>query len=400
MKKGFAILVLLAASFQAMSQEVESDDMYFSSRDRAKLNVLKTNTRVADEKKLDEDSRINSAAINPTDSYSARNINPEYISRSRSVVEDTTAAYFTNNYQPTSINRNLSNNSAYSNNFYSPYYGNYSNAYGYNGYGMYSPYSMYNPYSMYSPYSSMYGGGYSMFSPYSSFAPGWSLGLGYGMGSMFNGWYGNMGFGYGMPSSMFWNNFYSPYSYYGYYGYGSGWGYPGSVIVVNQDNSGRGLSYQRRYDRSSTINNTVSNTRPSSTTRTGRPIASSGRMATQNAQSQDYYQRGWRSNATTTSTSRSSFWNGTSSNSTSNSGRTRSWSSGGNSGFSNSGGFDNSGSRSSSWSNGGSRSSWSGGSNSFSGGSHSGGFGGGGSRSGGFSGGGGGGGGGGSRGRH
>ncbi|HMJ70561.1 MAG TPA: hypothetical protein VK508_16765 [Cyclobacteriaceae bacterium] len=392
MKTRFAILVLLFASFQALSQAVENDDMYFTSKDRVKQNLERVNksNRIVDKKS--DDQNLTSTAINPTDSYSARNINPEYLSRSRSDAESTEDqdGYFSNSYQPTGVNRNLYNNYS-GNSFYSPYYGNgYNN--GFNNYGYGGMGGMYGG-GMYNPYGG-FGGGYGM-------SPGLSMGLGYGMGMGMGmgSFYGGMGYGFGMPSSFMMNRYfydpyygyYNPWNSFGYGGMGMGYGgmynswyspyygsYPGYVNVAGGDNGGRNLSYQRRQDRSSTLNNTVTNdTRAASATRNGRTITSSGRTNSDAAQSQNYYQRGWRNNGTSTPTSRSQWnnasqWNN-SSNGTSNSGRS-SWNNGNSSGGNNSWSGGNTGGSNSrsSWSNGGTHSgSFSGGSGSFSGGGRS-----------------------------
>jgi hypothetical protein len=371
MKTRFAILVLLFASFQALSQAVENDDMYFTSKDRVKQNLERVakNDRIVDKKSDDQNQE--STEINPTDSYSARNINPEYLSRSRSDAELTEDedGYFSNSYQPTGVNRNLYNNYS-GNSFYSPYYGNgYNNGfnnYGYGGMGGMYGGGMYNP----------YGGGFGM-------SPGLSMSIGYGMGMGMGSFYGGMGYGWGMPSYMmnsFYNDpygYYSPWNSYGYGGFYNSWNspyygyYPGSVIIVGGDNGGRNLSYQRRHDRSSTLTNDVADHTRSSTTRNGRTVTSSGRTNSDAAQSQNYYQRGWRNTGTTPSTSRSQWnntsqWNNSNNGTTNNGGRT--WNNGDSSfgGNGNTGGGSNS---RSSWSNGGNNnSSFGGGTGSFGGG--------------------------------
>jgi hypothetical protein len=389
MKTRFALLVLLFASFQALSQAVENDDMYFTSKDRSKksLERVNKNNRI-DDKKVNDEDNLNSTAINPTDSYSARNINPEYVSRSRSDSEEEILeedGYFSNSYQPTGVNRNLYNNYA-DNSFYSPYYGN--GGYGYNGFNSFGYGGGMGMYGMSPYYGGMGGmgmGGWGM-SPGLSMSIGYGMGMGMGMGSF----YGGMGYGWGMPSSYFWNRFYDPF--YGYYNpynswaYGGGYGYYPGVIVGGGDYAGRNRTYQRRYDRSSSVNNNVADnsTRPAnSTTRNGRTITSSGRTNSDAAQSQNYYQRGWRNNNTSTPTSRSQ-WNNSQLNNNNTSGTNgngrSSWSNGSNNNSFNNGGFGSGNNSRNSWSGGdggsNSRSSWSnGGSNSgsFSGGSGGGG---------------------------
>ncbi len=46
MKTRVALIVLLAASFQALAQGVENDDMYFSKKDRVKMDLVSNNTRI------------------------------------------------------------------------------------------------------------------------------------------------------------------------------------------------------------------------------------------------------------------------------------------------------------------------------------------------------------------
>lgn len=379
-------VILLGVSFTAFSQE--DDDMYFTSKDRAKQELTVRSNRTAKEQKSNTvDERTEDTSINPTDSYSARNINPEYISRSQSDAEETDeSGYFSDSYAPISVNKNLYNDYS-TNNQYSPYYG-YNN--GFNPYNYYGGYGMGG---MYSPYSMMGMG----------FRPGLSIGMGYGMGSMYNGWYGSMGYGmggmYGMydpfwGSSMMYSGMYGMYSpwgmynpYYGGYGY-----YPGTVVVVGDGGSRRPITYQRRSDRSRVTNNTTDNSSRgvASTNRTNRTVGTSnGRTS---SQSQDYYQRGWRNNGTVTSTNSRSSWSNSSSDGN-NTVRVKRWDSGGNSssGFNN-GGFSNGSSDSgnSNWggsSGSNSRSSWSNGNNSSFG---SGSFGGGGNSRGSFGGGGGG----------
>ena len=77
--------VCLVGFSGAMAQEVEYDDMYFNSEDRAKLReqrALEVAYNTPKKSNKFEEYQEEAASINPTDSYSARNVNPEYISRS------------------------------------------------------------------------------------------------------------------------------------------------------------------------------------------------------------------------------------------------------------------------------------------------------------------------------
>jgi hypothetical protein len=224
MKTRMVIGSLLATlvAFQVMAQRTENDDMYFNSKDREKLKAetpvasasvndkIDNDYKAFKKKHFEEDGETEEAAtqhVNPTDSYSARTINPEYISRSSSEqASEDEQNYYVEGYTPTpaydsysSGNYNDYNNG--NNNF------NNNNNYGY-GYG-YSG-SAYN--SWYSPY---YGYCNPAMSPYYSGGPGWTMTLGYMWGSP--GW--NSGWNYG--ASYAWGSpYYNPYSYYQPYGYG------------------------------------------------------------------------------------------------------------------------------------------------------------------------------------
>lgn len=369
MKIRVAFLSLLAVSASMVaSAQVEHDDMYFNSKDRAKVQASKPMTlsmtnnsrnRIAAEQEI-------ATAINPTDSYSARNVNPEYISQSMMSSGTTESApYFIPDYAPTSVNQNLkSNNSSYS---------NYNN-------GMYSGYG--NPYSSF--YPSMYGGyGYSPYGGYNNFYnSGWSsmlsLGFGMGMGGYpYGGYYPYGGSSWSMMSMM--GMYGSPnYGWNPYYSMGMGYSsyYPHTVVVINDNNRNNNVIYGRRPSRSSDINNTVTyNNRSSAmvTDSQGRVRSSGANGRVSGDGTTSYYQRGWRSNPETNTAIRSNW---------STSGRTGDDNS---SGFRSNPGYNSRSSNSSFFDSGSSRSSnYSGGSSSFSsgGGSRSSGSVGGGSSSG------------------
>lgn len=333
----------------ALAQEI--DDMYFNSSDRAKINERKISADLAIAKVTSSKSEAN-ASINPTDSYSARNVNPEYAAQvntgSAMTIEND---FFPADYQPKGINQNLSNCNCGAGTYYNPYYGNsaFSNPYyGYAG-GFGSPYSSFYPSSW----------GY----PYGGFRPGLSMSMGYGWGGFSPGFYSGLGYGY----SSFWNNYNNPW---GYNGWGSNyWNpyYPSQVIVYGGDVGGRRVSYTKRSSRSSNINNNYTGyNRPANSgtvTSSRSSVSSSGRTRT----SPEYYERNWRRNQESGTTR--GYWNNSNSNSNSNSRSDFNWgntSSGGrqSSGFStpsrgsfNSGSMNSGGSRSgSSGSSSGSRS--------------------------------------------
>jgi hypothetical protein len=352
MKIRVAFLSLLAVTASvAASAQVEHDDMYFNSKDRVKVQsskpmTLSTNTTgrnsIATEQAI-------ATAINPTDSYSARNVNPEYISQSKMSSGTTESApYFIPDYAPTAVNQNLKSNNSYNSNYNNLYYPN--NAGMYSGFG--SPYSSFCP--------SMCGGyGYSPYGYNNFYNSGWSsmvsISFGLGMGGYpYGGYYpyggsswtmGMMGM-YGSPNYG-WNPYYSMGMGYGYY--------PGTVVVIN-DNNRNNVIYGKRATRSSDVNNTVTynnNRNPVMVTDSHGQVRSSGANGRVSGDgTTSYYQRGWRSNPETNSAIRSDW---------SSSGRTS-----GNSSFSD-GDFRSFGSRpgNSDFSGGGSRSSnWGAGSSS------------------------------------
>lgn len=276
---------LISASLVAQDG-IETDDLYFNSKDRAKLNEKKANAAMAKFKRADQQIPGNDK-LNPTDSYSARNVNPEYSAQGYQEGDDTAGMdnYFLPNYQPTGINQNLNNfNNSNFNNWnswnnwrYNPYWG-----YGYNGFNNFYP----------SPWMDPFWG-----NPYGSFySPGWSMSLGYAWGG-WNSWYGNVGYGWNSWSP--WNSFYGGWGGYGYY--------PSTVVVINNGENNR-ITYRKRPQRSSNLNHEVDRSRQLGYTRTDG--VSSGRSRSSNTV---YYDRSWRRNNNENSTTRS-FWSNTGAN--------------------------------------------------------------------------------------
>ncbi len=367
MKTKYAMVILtMGMSVAAMAQE--NDDMYFNSKDRLVVNQANEQLMAKRYQAADRNAVLTNP-VNPSDSYSGRGVNPEYNAQGKNgtaVIQDN-PDYFLSSYQPKNINSSLSSgnntyNSAYNGYGMNPYYGYGGMGSSMMGYGMgYGMNSMMG-YGMGYGMNSMMGYGMGYGYPYSMFS------MGYGMSSYGSGFYGGYGMGYGMGSM------YSPYGMYGmgsmYYPYGNGYGYGGGPYggysggVINETHN---TSYGRHSVRSSGLNNYVDNSRGTSSV-TNPAGVGRGNQSGRTAGSQpDYYNSGWRNNATN---------------------MTRS-------GYDNSGnsGWGNTRSGNSGWGNSGTRSSM----DSFGGGSR-GSFGGGGG--GGFSGGGGGGGGGHSRGRN
>ena len=108
MKTRILISSLLSAmALTAFAQQVENDDMYFNSRDRQKFReaqasgLTMTSSRAAS--RMSEVSRETSDNnVNPTDSYSARNTNPEYSARSNAeIAAEDNQDYFIQDYRLT-----------------------------------------------------------------------------------------------------------------------------------------------------------------------------------------------------------------------------------------------------------------------------------------------------------
>lgn len=303
MKTRLFLTALMSAAASVSFGQVENDDMYFTAKDRIKLNATKPMATV---RNIDDfDNAM--VTINPTDSYSGRGTNPEHTSKTivNPKSQQTDPQYFVSEYQPTRVNQNLNDySSMYSNNAWnSPYYGRM------NGFG--------------SPFSSFYTPGWG--NPYSFYQPGLTTSLGYTMGGFGSGWYGGMNYGWGSPSSMFWDNYYGMNSWNSGWGLNSGWGSgwnnfgyggfyrPATIIVVNNSDANSGYAYGKRGSRSTDGNNYYDNTRNDGAVGTrGRVRAESpnGRVASGESQ---YYNREWRNNPET-SPSRSQYQNGSSGN--------------------------------------------------------------------------------------
>lgn len=290
--KAILVATLSVLGISGSFAQVEYDDMYFNAEDRAKLKALRA-TEVAynTPQKSKLDVREEGERANPTDSYSARNINPEYTSREHTqTAQYDDEDYFVNNYQ---YNRNQLNdwnnnyNQWYNNSWYrSNYYGPGINSWN-------SPYYGYNSWN--SPW----------YDPYWSYN-GWSSSFSYHFGSRWNyGWGGNYNY---------WNRPYygwDPYNSFGY-GYGMGYGggywnnyrYPGTIVVINNnERDGRGVAYGKRPTRGTTIVSDRSSVRSrSNVVNSVRTDNTGGRISTGNQKQEEYYNRYNRTQRSTNST--------------------------------------------------------------------------------------------------
>ncbi|HEX7014051.1 MAG TPA: hypothetical protein VF191_00970 [Cyclobacteriaceae bacterium] len=300
--KSFLIGFLGLAVAAGASAQVEYDDLYFNSADRQEMNTLKGTQSVAMTGKRKK--ALTEEFSNPTDSYSARNINPEHISRSnadeaRADEQD----YFITNYNQKSAAGYSAWNNDFNRWYNSPWYstGWYGSSFGY----PYSPYysHMYSPYWGSPWYDPFY---YDPF--YMGYGPSWSFGYGFSMGSFYRPWYLGLSAGYGWYNS---------------------W-YPTRVIVVDNGVNSK-VQYGKRPTRGYTSynNSAVTNTRSRNSVSTPpsytRPSTSGRTTSTVNtsnsSQQSSYYNKNWRSaSQTAPSRSGSSWSSGSNSRSTYNSG--------------------------------------------------------------------------------
>jgi len=326
MKTKVAILSLAAICIAGSLMAQEVDDMYFNRKDRAKLNAAKASetTYSASKKSKGNDETVNSdESINPTDTYSARSTNPEYVSRANSeqAATDNQDYYVTDYRNSTANNLNKFNNNYnnwynstwYNNGYYgSSMYNGWNSPYYYNSFGnpWMSPYyqpgwgsslSFYYGSPYYNNYNNSYGyGGYydPFYNPYYGYGSGWGMGYGMGYGypyygsGFYSGW--GMSYGYGLGSYYYWG------------------GRPTVVVINNNSGEGyRGPVYGKRADRGGMTYNhqgSTSRTRQqTAATRSYSPYqgntASNGRVATTSTNTNrtsgqaDYYNRTWRSAA-------------------------------------------------------------------------------------------------------
>lgn len=281
-------MVALLIASATLGQTVENDDMYFNSKDRAKLKALRATEQAsysASIKKTNRNQPAEEEDNNPTDSYSARDVNPEFAARSNSqVAQADNEDYFVNNYQykNTSNLNNWNNNfnSWYSNPWYSAnYFGPSINSWN-------SPY--------YGSYYDNWGNPWC--NPY--YTSGWSSSFSYHWGNSWNyGW--GMSFGYGNPYMNSWSSW-GPSFGYGYNSWNS-WYYPSTIVIINNGEGGRNIAYGKRATHGGMVtsrqdvanNRTRSNYQPASS---GGRTTTGGRVASQsnNQRQEDYYNRSWR----------------------------------------------------------------------------------------------------------
>lgn len=342
----FLSIMLIFSSVNAQ----EYDDMYFSKSDRKTVKVEKSS------KKQNSNTANYKEVTKSTETYSAKNVNPEYIARYKSsesnevnellVQKDDAYSsddYFVEGYDnaeyisdpnknnidyavlnkrdqmssPSNYNRSFSNPSWR----FSPYVGMGLGYPSYGGYGYNNPYMM-----GYDPYMSGYGSGMTMgFGSGFGYSPSLSLNIGMSWGSGYNPYrYSSFNNPYGMSryndpwGSMYGYNSFSRYGRYS--GFGGGYGYGGycpTYIVTSSsnyntsDSNGRNIKYQPRTTRTSAtqrnIRTNTENTRVSSSdskirvpNRDVSTSASNGRVSKDYSKVQnEYYNKSRRSSSST-----------------------------------------------------------------------------------------------------
>jgi len=277
-----------------VSARQEYDDMYFRGKDREKNKSIGAETAYASAKtKKQKPDEVfvpqEEDNLNPTDSYSARNINPEYVSRSNAEkASEDESNYYLQGYVPASTYSNNNFNSS-NNNFNNSYYNNANWAsnsfyggsrYDYfnRGYGCgycspqmswmitSSPFYSYNYYDPWmTPYYPAYG------------SSGLSLSFMYGSG-----------YGYGNPY------------------YGGGYGYPGYYGGNNYYESAPTVNYGKRPSRHSAVvqptqrtDTRTRNTLAENSTRNGNStdVSSNNRIRPRQTQDEYYVRPSRRSSA-------------------------------------------------------------------------------------------------------
>lgn len=361
----FVCLLGLTVIFSSVFAQ-EYDDMYFTKSDRKTVKVDKATVVSADKNQ----SNTNYKEISKTtETYSAKNVNPEYIARYKSpesneVAEEaaqksdsyTSEDYFVEGYEDTEYisdahkndvdyvalaKRDQMSYSNTSNSFSSPSWR--FSPYMSMGMGMGSPY--YGGYG-YDPYGMGYGSGMSMgmgfgsgfgYSPSMSYSVGMSWGTGYNpWGGGYPGYYSPYGRrGFNDPwrsSSMYGYNSYNsigctPFNSNGYGGYGS------SAVAMSSNSDAlhgvnsnykprttRVAASQRNVSRSNTDNLRVasSNAKIRVADRNISAAASNGRVSKDYSKVQNEYYNSARRNSSATnrissSSPRRSSYNGSSS---------------------------------------------------------------------------------------
>lgn len=262
MKTYIGLLMLMVPAVLASAQE--NDDLYFRSKDRQKATSTATESYVSNYDNFKrqhfpeayaQESRPNT---NPTDSYSARQINPEYVARANAEqASEDNQNYFVEGYTPaTAPNISYYGNSSLNNNWNNAWYTP----------GWYGPARFNN---WYSPY-------YGFYDPWMNPFWGYGLGWNYGFSNYWapwgSGWNIMIGYSWGNPWC---NTFWGPsWSY---------WNYP---IYYYGGNERRRVNYAKRPSGNTVVAGDVQNHYPNNSR--NRTINNSGGRTRSN---DEYYVR-------------------------------------------------------------------------------------------------------------
>jgi hypothetical protein len=297
-----AVLGLASCSTNYSALKGESDDLYFMASDAKVATEFAVQNNNRDNFKQLEN--ITAEEYTP-ESFSARNVNPEYLAKyqsNQSSPSDEETVYFDEGSGETLAKEGGDIN----------VYNNFRGNSGYNNFNNFNPWSM-NPWMM----SSMYMGGFSpwgmgMYDPFwgsgFGFRPGFnlSLGLGFGFGSRFGYGFGNpWRYGYGMG---LYDPFYSPY-------YGHGYGYGRPIIIVpgggeNQRHIVRGARPSRgtlatgRRENIASPNSSRASARREAVSRTSTPTTRANSRSDFSRSQNDYYNANARNAATSAAPTR------------------------------------------------------------------------------------------------
>jgi len=214
MKTLLGLWMVVIPAMLASAQE--NDDLYFRSKDRQKAASASADSYVSNydafkrQHFLETDKQESN--VNPTDSYAARQVNPEYVARANAEQASTDEQnYFVEGYTPVSPAGTGYNSNFFNNNWNNPWYTGWYGPARFNNwyapyYGFYDPWM--NPFWGYGP------GWYSGFGSYwSPWGNSWSMMIGYSWGNTWGNTWGNPWCNtlWG-PSWSYWNN---AYYYYG-----------------------------------------------------------------------------------------------------------------------------------------------------------------------------------------
>jgi hypothetical protein len=226
---------------EVSAQRAEYDDMYFRGKDREKNKAMDAEESFASAKTKKQKSddvvdvvREDEDNTNPTDSYSARNINPEYVSRSNSEqASEDEDNYYLEGYAPASSSSNSNFNNSYYNN------ANWARNSFYANNSWNSPY--YGGCGYCDPWMSPYGGGFydPWMTPAFGYGPSYGWRTGWSVSLTYGNYWSPWGYAYGNPY------YYSGYGYPGYYGYYGGNSY--------YNESPRVVNYGKRPSRHSAV---------------------------------------------------------------------------------------------------------------------------------------------------